>query len=94
MLLTLLLLDLLVSSAPSRVVTVSSMAHNMIKAIRFTDVNMKEGYTAWQSYAQSKLANVMFSRELAKRLKGRFCRTGDIYIYIFGLALNTTGCVS
>ena len=68
-LLTLLLLDLLKASAPSRIVNVSSSAHRR-GDIYFDDIMLKEKYSAIYSYAQSKLANVLFTRELAKHLKG------------------------
>ena len=64
------MLDLLKAAAPSRVVTVSSSAHGMYPNIEFDDLNLEHNYGAWRAYAQSKLANVMFSRELGKRLKG------------------------
>ncbi|XP_026099499.1 retinol dehydrogenase 11-like [Carassius auratus] len=68
-LLTNLLLDLLKKSAPSRVVSVSSLAHDTGK-IHFDDINLEENYDPLISYRQSKLANVLFTRELALRLKG------------------------
>uniref|UniRef100_UPI00398F629A retinol dehydrogenase 12 n=1 Tax=Pristiophorus japonicus TaxID=55135 RepID=UPI00398F629A len=68
-LLTNLLLDLLKKSAPSRIVTVSSLAHNSGK-IHFDDINLDISYNPAVSYAQSKLANILFTRELAKKLTG------------------------
>ncbi|XP_045061649.1 retinol dehydrogenase 12-like isoform X1 [Coregonus clupeaformis] len=69
-LLTNLLLGKLKSSAPSRVVNVSSIAHKGGK-IQFDDLFFaKRPYNSLVSYRQSKLANVLFSRELARRLKG------------------------
>ncbi|XP_048418776.1 retinol dehydrogenase 13 [Stegostoma tigrinum] len=68
-LLTNLLLDLLKKSAPSRIVTVSSLAHIRGK-INFDDINLENCYDPAVSYEQSKLANVLFTRELAKKLKG------------------------
>jgi NAD(P)-dependent dehydrogenase (short-subunit alcohol dehydrogenase family) len=68
-LLTNLLLDVLKKSAPSRVVSVSSRAHNGAK-MRWDDVQMKSGWSAMSSYSQSKLYNILFTRELAKRLEG------------------------
>ncbi|XP_051266152.1 retinol dehydrogenase 11 [Dicentrarchus labrax] len=64
--LTFLLLDLLKHSAPSRVINVSSAAHAMGK-IQFDDLNGEKDYHPVRAYAQSKLANVLFTRELAKR---------------------------
>jgi len=69
-LLTNLLLDLLKKSAPSRVVTVSSTAHRFGR-LNFRDLNAEKGrYSGIRAYGQSKLANVMFGYELARRLDG------------------------
>ncbi len=69
-LLTDLLLDTLKASAPSRVVSVASDAHRMASGIDWDDVEGKKSYSAWHAYSQSKLANVLFTRELARRLEG------------------------
>jgi retinol dehydrogenase-14 len=68
-LLTNLLIDRLKQSAPARVVTVSSGAHAMGK-IDFDDLMGARKYSGQRAYNQSKLANVMFSYELARRLEG------------------------
>uniref|UniRef100_A0A665SXV7 Si:dkey-23o4.6 n=1 Tax=Echeneis naucrates TaxID=173247 RepID=A0A665SXV7_ECHNA len=69
-LLTNLLLPKLKSSTPSRVVNVSSIAHRGGR-IDFDDLFFgRRLYSPLDSYRQSKLANVLFSRELARRLKG------------------------
>lgn len=68
-LLTHLLLDRLRASAPARVVTVSSGAQAM-GAIDFDDLQGAGGYDGQRAYNQSKLANVMFTFELARRLEG------------------------
>jgi NAD(P)-dependent dehydrogenase (short-subunit alcohol dehydrogenase family) len=68
-LLTVELLDLLKSSAPARVVNVASDAHNR-GHIYFDDLSLENGYGGWKAYCQSKLANVLFTYELARRLKG------------------------
>ena len=71
-LLTNLLLDLLKSSQPSRIVVVSSMAHSSTtsSSFNFDNINSEKYYRKWDAYGQSKLANILFTRELAKRLKG------------------------
>ena len=68
-LLTSLLLDRLTSSAPARIVTVSSAAHGKGR-IDFGDLQGERNYSGQRAYSQSKLANVMFTYELARRLDG------------------------
>jgi retinol dehydrogenase-14 len=68
-LLTDLLLDRLKASAPARIVTVSSGAQSMGK-VNFDNLQGERGYSGQQAYNQSKLANVMFTYELARRLDG------------------------
>ena len=68
-LLTNLLLERLIASAPARVVTVSSGAQSMGR-IDFDDLQGARKYSGQQAYNQSKLANVMFTYELARRLAG------------------------
>lgn len=65
--LTRLLLDRLRTSAPARVVTVSSFMHVMGR-IRFDDLQSERWYHGREAYTQSKLANVLFTFELARRL--------------------------
>ncbi|XP_050074637.1 retinol dehydrogenase 12-like [Anopheles maculipalpis] len=68
-LLTNLLLDVLKRSAPSRIVTVSSLGHKWGR-INKDDINAEKDYREWDAYMQSKLCNILFSRHLAKRLHG------------------------
>ncbi|RWS00778.1 dehydrogenase-like protein, partial [Dinothrombium tinctorium] len=68
-LLTNLLIDLLKASKPSRIVNVASRAHYR-GTINFDDINSDKSYSESKAYNQSKLANVLFTRELAKKLKG------------------------
>jgi len=69
-LLTNLLLDRLKASVPARIVTTASVAHTGAK-IAFDDPNFQHSfYNAWSAYSQSKLANIMFTYELARRLEG------------------------
>jgi retinol dehydrogenase-14 len=68
-LLTILLLDLLKASAPARIVNVSSGAH-LKASIDFDNLQGEESYQMMKAYGQSKLANVLFTYELARRLKG------------------------
>ncbi|CAG2176468.1 unnamed protein product [Oppiella nova] len=67
-LLTLSLLPLLQKSPKARIITVSSNTHRLAK-INFENINLRNGaYSGITAYVQSKLANVLFTRELAKRL--------------------------
>ena len=68
-LLTNLQLDLLRSSAPSRIINVSSVAHYN-GHMNFDDLNLEQNYGGWKAYGQSKLALVLFTHELAKKLAG------------------------
>lgn len=68
-LLTTLLTDLLVSSAPARVVSVASVGHRS-GTLDFDDLGFERGYSIMRAYSRSKLANVLFSNELARRLAG------------------------
>ena len=68
-LLTNLLLDRLKASAPARVVTVSSGAQSAGR-IDFDDLQSARNYSGQRAYSQSKLANIMFTNELARRLEG------------------------
>lgn len=67
-LLTQLVMGKLKKSAPARIVNVSSNAHYK-GTIRFSDPNLKQKYSGYYAYAQSKLANVLFAYELARRLE-------------------------
>ncbi|HXG07856.1 MAG TPA: SDR family oxidoreductase [Nitrososphaera sp.] len=70
-LLTNLLLDLIKRSAPARIITTSSVAHRGARIIDFDDVQFeKRSYNGFKAYSLSKLANILFTRELAERLSG------------------------
>jgi NAD(P)-dependent dehydrogenase (short-subunit alcohol dehydrogenase family) len=68
-LLTNLLLDLLTKSAPARIVNVASAGHYRA-TLDFDDLGFQSGYQIMRAYGRSKLSNVLFTRELAKRLAG------------------------
>ena len=69
-LMTLLLLDKLKqSNSIARIINIASAMYFKGK-INFDDINSKKNYGPFKAYAQSKLANVLFTRELAKRTKG------------------------
>lgn len=69
----LLVTGLLESLTPTgRVVMLSSEAHKMAPkgGIRFDDLSFEKGYTGWGAYGQSKLANLLFARSLARKFAG------------------------
>lgn len=68
-LLTSLLLEPLRAGAPARIVNVASDAHRS-GTIAWNDIQFDRAYNGWAAYAQSKLANILFSNELARRLEG------------------------
>lgn len=78
-LLTDALLDVLKASAPARIVNVSSAAHTGAKGINFEDVEFKAGYSGWGAYAHSKLANILFTYELARQLQNTGVATNALH---------------
>src|SRR5262245_21984876 len=78
-LLTNLLTDLLVRSAPARVVTVASVGHRR-GTLDFDDLGFERGgYSIMKAYARSKLANVLFAAELARRLAGTGVTSNSVH---------------
>ncbi len=69
--LTGLLLDRMLPVDGSRVVTVSSMGHRIRAKIHFDDLNLDRNYNRVVAYGQSKLANLLFTYELARRLQAK-----------------------
>jgi NAD(P)-dependent dehydrogenase (short-subunit alcohol dehydrogenase family) len=67
--LTQALRDRLVASAPARIVSTASMAHAGAR-LDFDDLQCARGYSAGKAYGLSKLCNILFTRELARRLRG------------------------
>lgn len=59
-----------IKSPGGRIVNVASTAHRQ-GHIHFDDLNLKAGYKVFKAYSQSKLANVLFTRELSRRLQGK-----------------------
>ncbi len=67
-LLTLELLDRMHESAGARIVNVASNAHSGVKHFEFDDLGLERKYGVWNAYARSKLANILFTRALARRI--------------------------
>ena len=68
-LLTNLLLDVLKASAPARIINLTSAIHSHA-SLDFNDLQKQHGFSGLQAYSQSKLANLLFTFELARRLEG------------------------
>jgi retinol dehydrogenase 12 len=78
-LLTNLLLSRLRESAPARIVTVSSRLHIRERGIRFQDIGSEQRFAGLRAYRQSKLANVLFAAELARRLQGSGVTSNSVH---------------
>ncbi|MBY6414516.1 SDR family NAD(P)-dependent oxidoreductase [Rhodococcus sp. BP-252] len=68
--LTGLLMDRILAAPGSRIVTVSSVGHRFVRGIRFDDLQWERDYTRTGAYGQAKLANLMFTYALQRRLRG------------------------
>ncbi len=93
-LLTDLLLDVIKASAPARIINVSSGAHSGAK-IDFDDLQSEHSYNlaGMRAYGQSKLANVLFTNELARRLDGANVTVNSLHpgVVRTGFGKNTGG---
>jgi len=69
-LLTNLLLDVIVRSAPARIINVASSAHSMGN-VNFEDLQLEKNYGSLSSYSNSKLMNILFTTELQRRLESK-----------------------
>ena len=67
---TTLLLEAIKASAPARIVNLASDAHRGSSGLSFDDLQRNNGYSGFKVYADSKLANILFTRELSRRLEG------------------------
>lgn len=86
------LLDLVRSSPTARIVIVASDAH-FSGTIRFDDLNAERRYGGWRAYTQSKLANVLFARELASRVRGEDITVNSLHPGAVGTKLLLRGIV-
>ena len=90
-LLTNLLLDRLRASAPARVVTVSSGTHRYA-APRWDDLGMRRRYHGFRQYCNTKLFNVLFTRELARRVPAAEVTANTMHPGVVGTSLLFNGC--
>jgi retinol dehydrogenase 12 len=91
-LLTLELLDILKASAPSRVVNVASDAHRGMR-LDLDDLENRKRYSGLRVYGQSKLMNILFTTELARRLAGTGVTVNSLHpgVVATGFGQNTPG---
>lgn len=85
-LMTNLLLDVLRAGAPARVVTVSSEAHRRA-SFSWDDLQMRRGYGALRAYCNAKLFNILFTRELARRVSAAQVTANAMHPGVVGTAL-------
>ncbi len=93
-LLATLLLPVLERSAPARIINVSSGAQGTGK-IDFDDLQGAKRYSGWRAYSQAKLANVLFTYELARRLQGTGVTANCLHpgFVATGFAQNNSGAL-
>jgi len=89
-LLTNLLLPLLKKSAPSRIVNTASVAHTF-GHINFEDIMAEKKYSEMTAYSQSKLANVLFSSALSKKLAGTNVTSNSLHPGVVGTRFAVAG---
>ena len=77
-LMTNLLLPLLKKSQPSRIINLTSMGHQMARW-NFDDIEYTKSYSPWVAYGNSKLANIYFTTELQRRLKGEQIKVAAVH---------------
>jgi retinol dehydrogenase 12 len=92
-LLTNLLLDKLKGSAPARIVNVASRAHRD-KEIDFDDLMSVRGYRVMRTYGRSKLANILFTRSLAKRLAGSNVTANSLHPGLIATGIGQTNALA
>ena len=95
--LTLHLLPALKAARGARVVSVASEAHRQAtRGMPWDDLQNEAGYSAFRVYAESKLANILFARELARRLEGTGITSNSLHpgVVATGFARNDAGWMS
>jgi len=91
-LLTNLLLDTLKASAPARIINVSALLHKRAK-IDFNDLENRKNYRGWNVYMQTKLANLLFTYELSRRLNSTGVTVNALHpgVLASNLGMNNSG---
>lgn len=89
-LLTNLLLEMLKKSDDGRIINVSSIAHQNAK-LDWENLNAEKSFSSYGTYALSKLANILFSNELASRLKGTNLKSNSLHPGVITTKLLKTG---
>ncbi len=93
--LTTLLLDALARSAPARVINLASEAHRMSRGLDLDDLMYeRRSYNGWRAYGDSKLANILFTVELARRLEGTGVVAHAVHPGVVGTGFGRDGDVS
>jgi len=82
------------ANAPSRVVTVASIAHRRIPGLDFDDLMSEKKYEAFDAYSKSKLANILFTRSLARRLEGTWITANCLHPGVIRTSWGRDGDVS
>jgi NAD(P)-dependent dehydrogenase (short-subunit alcohol dehydrogenase family) len=93
-LLTNLLLDRLKASAPARVVNVASRGHKRRGPLPLDDLMGEREWAPFRAYAHSKLANILFNRELARRLKGSGVTANSVHPGLIRTDIGSDGDLS
>ena len=95
-LLTGMLLPLLHEGGGGRIVNVASNAHAFVRSMRFEDMQAERNYSVFREYGRSKLANILFTRSLARRLRGTNLTVNTLHPGAVATALgkNNPGAIS
>ncbi len=88
-LLTGMLLPLVQAADRGRIVNVASHAHTFVRDMGFEDMHAEQGYSTFKVYGRSKLANILFTRELARRLDGTGVTVNSVHPGAVSTGLGT-----
>ncbi len=94
-LLTASLFDKIRKSEQGRIITVSSEAHRYAN-LDFNDIQLEEGYGSWTAYGNSKLFNILFTKELARRVEGTSVVANCLHpgVIASNFAMDSTGIMN